>query len=248
MCNMNTYSPAQVAERLGTSRRRVTHAALVAGLGQRGQVRVRFTDADVATLAGRLGVTPCVEGLTRIESLVLAELARRPFGLVSYRAVARACAISTASASKAVSSLLAQSLVTETRKTVALGRAREVTVIKARVSHPDWTRLLAGLRTVVPASRSEPAHSGLPNHVRHAFWNVDDPTFRRLDLNTDGAFIAARALSAGDANLMAFASDRLPAQAWDSVLHLRGLSPESRQTARNLALAGKSSPSGDSHE
>lgn len=248
VCNMNTYSPAQVAERLGTSRRRVTHAALLAGLGQRDQTRVRFTDPEVVALAGCLGVTPSVEGLTRIESLVLAELARRPFGLVSYRAVARACAISTASASKAVSSLLAQGLVTEARKTVALGRAREVSVIKANVSHPDWTRLLAGLRTVAPANRSESAHSGLPSHVRHAFWNVDDRTFRRLDLDTDGPFIAARALTTGDANLMAFAADRLPAQAWGSALHLRGLSPESRQTARNLALAGKSSPSQDGHE
>lgn len=240
LCNMNTYSPAQVAERLGTSRRRVTHAALLAGLGRCDQARVRFTEADVVALAGRLGVTPSVEGLSRIESLVLAELARRPFGLVSYRAVARACAISTASASKAVSSLLAQGLVTETHKTVALGRAREVTVIKANVSHPDWTRLLAGLHTVAPAKRNEPTRNGLPNHVRHAFWNVDDQTFRRLDLETDGAFIAARALSTGDANLIAFASDRLPAQAWNSVLHLRGLSAESRQTARNLALAGAS--------
>ena len=195
----------------------------------------------MAALARGLGVVRPVAGLSRTESLVLAELARRPFGLVSHRAVARASAISTASASKAIRSLLNQGMVTETRKTVALGRARKVMVVKANVSHPDWTRLLPELRRVVPARRGGPAALRLPRHVRHAFWNVDDQTFRGLELQADGPFIAARALSSGDANLMAFASDQLPPQAWLSVVHLRGLSGEQRQTARNLARAGATS-------
>lgn len=236
---MNTYSPTQVAERLGTSRRRVSRAAQLAGLAREGESRVRYSEDDFAALARRLGVSRQVTGLTRIEALVLAELARRPSGLVSHRAIARACSISTASASKAVRSLMHKGLVTETRKTVALGRAREVAIVKANVSHPDWTRLLSELQLVVPADNDGGAPARLPDNVRHTFWNVDDQTFRHLDLCKDGSFIAARALSTGDANLMAFATSRLAAEAWLSVVNLRGLTPETRQSARNLAAAAQ---------
>lgn len=236
---MNTYSPEQIADSLGTSRSRVTRAASVYRVGRHVGSRTRFSDADRETLAKKLGVTLPVEGLTRIEAVVLAELARRPFGLVSHRAIARATSLAPASASKATKSLLSKGLVTETPKTVALGRAQRVNLVKANPSHPDWSRLLSQLAKVVPATETTPEPVRLPNHVRHAFWNVDDEQFRKLDLVEDGSYIAARALSTKDPNLIAFAARHLQAEAWSEVVGLRGQSAEAQQTARNIANAAE---------
>lgn len=211
----------------------------MAGVGRHVGARTRFSDADREVLARKLGVTPSVEGLSRIEAIVLAELSRRPLGLVSHRAIARACSLSPASASKATKSLLSKGLATETPKTVALGRAQLVKLVKANPSHPDWTRLLGELAKVIPATETATEPTRLPDHVRHAFWNVDDAMFRKLDLVKDGPFIAARALSTKDPNLMAFAASHLQAAAWRKVVSLRGLSAESQQTARNLADAAE---------
>ena len=68
LCIMNSYSPEQIAESLGTSRRRVVRAAEMSGVGRRVGSRTRFSGADRATLAKKLGVTPRVEGLSRIEA------------------------------------------------------------------------------------------------------------------------------------------------------------------------------------
>jgi len=239
LCIMNSYSPEQIAESLGTSRRRVVRAAEMSGVGRRVGSRTRFSGADRATLAKKLGVTPRVEGLSRIEAVVLAELSRRPFGLVSHRAIARATSLAPASASKATKALLNKGLATETPTTVALGRAQMVNLVKANSSHPDWTRLLSQLAMVVPATETTPEPVRLPDHVRHAFWNVDDEQFRKLDLAEDGPFIAARALSTNDPNLMAFAARHLRAEAWLKVMGLRGLSAETRQAARNFAAAAE---------
>lgn len=201
------------------------------------QERVRFSDKDVAVLAERLGVTPLVAGLSRVESVVLAELSRRPFGLVSSRAVARACSISPASASKATRALVEKNLAVEIKTTVALGKAREVTIVKANVTHPGWTRLLDELHGVRPPIENTPPSGRVPGYLRHAFWNVDDTTFQHLNLSSDGAFIAARALTTGDPNLLSFAASHLKPAVWATVTNLRGLTPETSQTARNLAGA-----------
>lgn len=234
---MNTYSPEQVALRLGASRGRVTRAAKAAGLLVKANERVRFTEDEVVTLTEHLGVTQAVAGLSRTESVVLAELSRRPNGLVSFRAIARACAISPAAAAKATRSLVAKNLATETPATVALGRAREVSLVKANVRHPDWSHLLDALREIRPATEPVDLMTHLPAHLRHAFWNVDDTTFQRLNLTTDAAFIAARALSTSDPNLLSFAASHLKPAAWGPVANLRGLTPQARQTALNLADA-----------
>lgn len=238
---MNTWSPGEVADLLGTSRKRVTSAAQELGLADAGGsgARVRFSEDAVTALAGRLGVTPAVSGLSRIESLILAELARRPFGLISYRAAARACAISPASASKAVQSLARSGLVTEERTMAALGRAREVTVVKANVAHPRWTELLSELSQVRPRSKStDLAHvgqRGLPPYLRHAFWNVDDTSYRILDTRTDGTYIADRALTTRDPNLLSFAASHLNAQAWQAAARARGRTGSDQRLAENLA-------------
>lgn len=235
---MNTWTPGEVADLLGTSRKRVTRAAQDLGLVDAGQsgARVRFSEDAVNALAGRLGVSPAVTGLSRMESLVLAELARRPFGLISYRAAARACAISPASASKAIQSLARSGLVTEERAMVALGHAREMTVVKANVGHPRWTQLLSELARVRPAAKStDVGQRELPSYLRHAFWNVADTTYRLLDTRTNGTYIADRALSTRDPNLLSFAASHLDAEAWHAAARARGRTAPDQRLAENLA-------------
>lgn len=239
---MNTWTPGEVADLLGTSRKRVTRTAQDLGLADAGQsgARVRFSEDALDALAGRLGVTPAVTGLSRIESLVLAELARRPFGLISYRAAARACAISPASASKAIQSLARSGLVTEERAMAALGHAREVTVVKANVAHPRWTQLLSELAQVRPAGKStalvHAGQRGLPSYLRHTFWNVDDTTYRLLDTRANGTYIADRALTTRDPNLLAFAASHLDAEAWHAAARARGRTAPDQRLAENLAM------------
>lgn len=238
---MNTYTPGEVADLLGTSRKRVTRAAQDLGLVDAGQsgARVRFSEGAVNALAGRLGVTPAVTGLSRMETLVIAELARRPFGLISCRAAARACAISPASASKAIQSLVQNGLVTKERAIAALGHAREVTIVKANVAHPRWTQLLSELAQVRPAAKStDLAHvgkRGLPSYLRHAFWNVGDTMYRILDTRTDGTYIADRALTTGDPNLLSFAASHLDSEAWHAAARARGRTAPDQRLAENLA-------------
>ncbi|MBK5248655.1 MAG: MarR family transcriptional regulator [Actinomycetales bacterium] len=120
-----------------------------------------------------------VDGLTRSEALVLAELARRPRGLASRREVARACSISPATASKAIGGLIASGLVTETPTVLPLGIATTVRLLRANAAHPRWTGLLPQLRVIVPAAQG-PADDRLPARLRHAFWNVPPATYRTL--------------------------------------------------------------------
>lgn len=233
---MNTYTSEQVAARLGTSRKRVHAAATSLGLvGDKRGERVRFTGEQASRLAAVLGVTPPVEGLTRTESLVLAVLSRRPLGLVSHRAVARACSVSPASAVKAVGSLQAKGLVTVEHAVRALGRAQEVTVIRANNLHPDWSRLLDHLQHVHPPVSRDTGTARLPASVRHAFWNVDDTTYRSLDIHKNGAYIADRALTTNDPNLLAYAAAHLDADAWQGAARARGRSVREKRLADNLA-------------
>lgn len=236
---MNTWTSEEVASQLGTSRKRVTRAAHNLGLtaGNQTATRVRYTEQMVHKLATKLGTTPTIVGLSRTETIVLAELARRPQGLISARAVARACTISPASASKAVTNLTNKGLVTQTRTVVALGHAREVTVLRANVAHPRWTQLLTELSTVrVPEQAPvAPAATHLPTHLRHAFWNVDDTTFAALNTRTHGVYIADRALTTRDLNLLAFSATHLNADAWNGAAKARGRTPQDKRFAENLA-------------
>lgn len=236
LCNMNTYTSEQVAARLGTSRKRVHAAAKTLGLVGDGRgARVRFTGEQANRLAEVLGATPPVEGLTRTESLVLAVLSRRPMGLVSHRAVARACSLSPATAVKAVGSLQAKGLVTVEREVRALGRAQEVTVIRANNLHPDWSRRLGQLQHVHPPVSQDDGAAELPAYLRHAFWNVDDATYKSLDIHKNGAYIADRALTTNDPNLLAFAAAHLDADAWKGAARARGRSVRGKRLADNLA-------------
>lgn len=223
---------------LGVSRRRVTAAADRLGVGTVKGTRRLFTEDDVTALREALGATLDIPSLSRAESLVLAELSRRPRGLVSARAVARACGLSPTTAAKAIRSLISIGLVVEREETVALGRATVVRSLHVNVRHPQWGQLLPALRGITPPNRPAPSPAApLPAYVRHAFWNVDGATLRRLTPRVDGAFIAARALTTDDPQLLAYATATVSAAAWKQAATTRGLNDEQRAFARNLACA-----------
>lgn len=233
---MNTYTPSVVAALLGVSRRRIVAASERSGIGTMKGRRRLFTDTDVSLLREELGSAPVIESLSRSELVALAELSRRPCGLVSARAVARACGLSPATAAKAVHRLVAVGLVVERDEVVALGRARRVRSLHANVRHPQWGSLLPVLRQVVNPVMPVPSPSErVPAHVRHAFWNVDDDVLAGVTPATDGPFIAARALTTGDLDLLAFAAATVPRAAWTQAGRARGLTSEQRTLAHNLA-------------
>jgi DNA-binding MarR family transcriptional regulator len=235
---MNTYSSNGVAVTLGVSRRRVMAAADRGSIGTWNGRRRVFTEEDVTLLREQLGSAPVVASLSRGEVAVLAELSRRPCGLVSARAVARACGLSPATAAKAVRSLVAEGLVVESESVVALGRARRVRSLHANVRHPDWGSLLPLLRHAVPAARPGPSPvEPVPAHVRHAFWNVGDDTLSRVTPVTDGPFIATRALTTGDPDLLAYAAATVDPASWRRASRARGLADEQRALAASLAGA-----------
>jgi hypothetical protein len=238
---MNTMSPEQVALALGTSRKRVQAAARALGLVEEGaHQRTRFTIDQAEELARRLGVTPSVDGLSRIESLALAELARRPLGLNSARAVARAAGLSVAAAAKAVDQLHKKGLVTVTDEVRALGRAEQVAVIRANVLHPDWTRLAGQLRRVRSPERPDAGSHHLPRRLRHNFWNLDDRTFKNLDSEANGVYIADRALTTKDPSLMAYAVATIAPSSWAEAARGRGRNAADRVLAESLASEGGS--------
>jgi len=227
----------EAARILGTSRSRIDRVARRHKIGVRRSGRTVFSRDDLNWLADIVGRTPQIPGLSRIESLVLAELSRRPWGFISAREAAVVCSISPTSASRAIKSLTEQDLIRQERAVVARGRARPVNKLSANVRHPDWSELAPKLAQVhaPPQNKTPPTH--LPPGFEHAFWNLDDSQYRRLRLGKNGSFIATRALTVNDLRLLAFAAEHLPRRAWSDAASQRSLTPEQRHTA--LTLAGE---------
>jgi len=237
LCIMNTYSPNVVANTLGVSRRRVVAAAGRARLGTTAGSRLTFSEGDVDVLRTLLGCSSSATGLSRSESLVLAELARRPRGLNSARAVARACGMSAATASKAVKSLVASGLVVAKDEVRPLGRATRVRVLYANTRHPHWSALLTSLRAVAAPRVDQPKPTDpVPRDVAHAFWNVSPQVFACLTPARDGAFIASRALTTADPELLAYAAAVVTPEQWRRASAVRGLSDRDRALASNLGM------------
>lgn len=202
--------------------------------GRGGRVRLRARELE--RLRGELGVVPAVDGLSRVETLVLAALARAPRGLAGTRAVARRAGVSPTAAAGAVGSLAARGLVRRERTWVAAGRAREVELVRANVAAPGWASLaplLAEVRS--PAGREPHRSERLPARLRHLFWNADP---RRLDLDAHGGYVAERLLSSRDLDGLAWGARVLGSDDWEQAARVRGLSGEERALARNLARRG----------
>ena len=235
LCIVNTgYSPDQVATHLGVSRGRVLRA--LADPRHESGARTVLTRVQVEQLVRKLGVHPTIAGLSRSEALVMAVLARRPRGMASRHEVARASSLSPATASKVIGALIADGLVTETPTVLALGTARTVGLLRVAPTHPRWSELLPQLAGVIPPVLSR-GSDRLPDRLRHAFWNVPPATYRTLTATQDGAFIAARALSTMDLELLGWAAGSVPADGWRTAGRARGLSKQKVRMALNFAEA-----------
>jgi len=240
---MDNMSASEAARRLGTSLPRVVRAIERLGLDveRRDGGRVLLTEAHLERLKEQLGFTPPVDRLSRLETKVLAELARAPRGLASLRALARRAGVSPTSASRAVRSLALKGLVRRDLEWVAAGRAREVELIRPNVTARGWAPLARRLAAARPVERKAratlgPRHGGVPARLRHLFWNVDPG---QIDLRRHGGYVAERLISAGDLDGLAWGIGALQTDDWESAARNRGLSPEKRALARNIARRGR---------
>ncbi len=232
---MDTVSASEAARRLGTNVPRIKRAIDRLGLvpDRRGGGRVRLDESQLEELRAELGVVSPVDGLSRVETQVLAALARAPRGLSSARAVGRRAGVSPSAAAGAVRSLAARGLVTREREWLAAGRAREVQLIRANVTAAAWPALaprLASVRLPAPLERSRPTR--VPARLRHLFWNADPA---QLDVGAHGGYIAERLLSSRDLDGLAWGRGALTVSDWEQAGQNRGLSAEERALARNLA-------------
>lgn len=232
---MDTISGSEAARRLGTNLPRLQRAIGRLGLRveRRPGGRVRLTERQVDALSAKLGVVTPVGRLSRVETQVLAALARAPRGLASARAVARRAGVSPSAAATAVRSLAARGLVRVDSEWVAAGRARKFELIQADVSAPAWPALAAQLAAVrLPATRPAPSVRRVPARLAHLFWNADP---ERLGLPEHGGYIAERLVSTGDLDGLAWGLRVLKAADWEEALRSRGLSVAQRALADNLA-------------
>ena len=236
---MDTVSGSEAARRLGTSLPRVLRAIerLRLDVEHRGGGRVRLSASQLERLGAELGVVPSVDGLSRVETQVLAALARAPRGLATLRAVARRAGVSPTAAAGALDALCERGLVRRERRWVAAGRAREVELVRANVTASGWAALAPQLAAVRPKTRVDHVRTGhVPDRLRHLFWNAD-PSL--LDLAAHGGYIAERLLSSHDLDGLAWGASALAARDWEEAARTRGLTPAECALARNLARAAR---------
>jgi hypothetical protein len=227
----------QVARELSTTVPRVLRAV------HRGEVpavrrgnRFVFDAASVQALRWRLGAAPAVPGLTREDVLVLAALGRRPFGLGSARAVAKAAGVSPTTAGRSLRRLVERGYVAREIARVAEGEARDVTVWTVRWTAPSWLQVAATIgQVILPAPRPAPARApgrGLPPRLGHLFWNEDPQS---LDLDRHAGLAADRILRSDDPEAHAWMLQRLPRKAILQATRTRSLDPRRARLGRLLA-------------
>jgi DNA-binding MarR family transcriptional regulator len=229
------WSAAAVAAELGTSVPRVVRAVERLGLGQRRSGRVALSADEAARLRRELGVTPAVDGLSRTEVKALAALGRAPLGLVSARAVAARAGLSPTAASRAVKALEVRGLARREAASVAAGRARRVEMLHANRRAERWMELAPLLARVEPPRRAE-RDERVPTRLMHLFWNTAPS---QLDVEHGGPYIARRLLRTFDPDGLAWGARNLRPADWREAAAARGLPPDVRTLARNLAAAGE---------
>ncbi|WP_282944257.1 MarR family transcriptional regulator [Cellulomonas endometrii] len=226
---MDTYSAPQVAAAAGISLPRV-HRLLdrhgvppAAGPGKARQVPAAVAEA----IEREIGKVPRRRsGLTREAVLAAKAVAHAPLGIRSARALARLTGTSPTTAAKALHELQARGLVTQRTRTVASGRAVEVTEWVAR-SLATWPRSLLGdaKAAALPQPPQRDRATKVPARFHHLFWNVD---VRALTLPADAAFVASRLLAAPDPTATAWAVTGLPYEALEKAMSSRSFAPRDR--------------------
>lgn len=194
-----------------------------------------LTRSDVQRLTRALGRVPQVEGLSREEILALAALGRRPLGLASARAVARAAGISPVSAAKAMEHLSSLGYLEKESRQLIEGRVKTLSLWQVRWTSPAWLRVAPALASVVfpePVNKSaRPSH--LPRRLSHLFWDVPRPT--AIDLRKSGPTVASRLLMSNDPQALAWAAQALRPSDLREGARMRGVDNRTRALAENLA-------------
>lgn len=172
---------------------------------------------------------------------MLAALARAPLGLRSGRAVARAAGVSPTAAIRALRDLADLGLAELHSETVAEGAARNAEIAYLNLAHERWPALAPQLARVQPPQPAQPrvVPPGIPSRLRHLFWNAPVGDIVPAE---HGAYIARRVLLEGDTQALAWAAAVLDADAWRTAAGGRGIDPQHRALAENLATSAASPP------
>lgn len=227
----SNVTASAVACELGTSVPRVVRAAKRLGLDTRTRPGAfELTAEHAQRLREELGAVVNVPGLSTMEAVALAALARAPLGLPSARAVAGRAGISPTAASSAIKNLMRRGLVRQEATLRAAGRARHVVMLHADRDHPRYRELAAALRRVVPPRR--PKESRVPARLAHLFWNTHPA---QLDVTHGGPYIARRLLRTLDLDGLGWGARNLRPEDWRAASRARGLDPDVRALALNLA-------------
>jgi excisionase family DNA binding protein len=235
-----TLTSGQVARELGTTVPRVLRAVRdgVVPTLRRGN-RFLFDAEAVEQLRRRWGTAPAIPGLTREDVLVLAALGRRPFGLRSARAVARAAGVSPTTAGSSLRRLVDQGYLARRTIRVAEGDVRDVAVWTVRWTGAPWLRVAETVGQAalpagpVPATRpGQEADGRVPPRLGHLFWNED---LQGLDLDRNAGLVADRILRSEDPEAHAWMLHRLPSDAIVQATRTRNLDPRRVRLGRPLA-------------
>jgi DNA-binding transcriptional ArsR family regulator len=233
--DMDTYSLSGAARALGTSAPRVRRT--VDRIGMRVDRTpsgvFRLTQGQVDELARELGAIPLLPGLSRVEVRLLAALSRSPRGVASVREAARRAGVSPTAASRALTRLESDGLITATPMMLARGHAAEATVYQVRFGSPQWLELAPAIARVrLPVNHEQRHAKRVPPYLLHLFWNAA-PT--QLDVAASSPFIARRLITSFDPDGLAWGTANLPASAWEHAAATRGLPPAQRALGQNLA-------------
>ncbi|MGH2732101.1 MAG: MarR family transcriptional regulator [Actinomycetota bacterium] len=232
-----SLTSGEVARELGTTVPRVLRAArkgLVPTL-RRGE-RTLFPSTAVDRLRQRWGWAPKIDGLSREEVFVLAALGRRPFGLRSTRAVARAAGTSATTAGRALRNLVAAKYVERVLVRVTEGEVRDVSVWRVRWEGQPWLAVAGAVGATILPERQAAQHRGLriPARLGHLFWNED---LAQLDITQHGVLIANRILRSEDLEALAWMVRAIEGDAIRRATNARGMPARCARLGQLLAEA-----------
>ena len=241
--NDRLLTSSEVARRLGTSVPRVLRAAKRGEVGavRRGN-RFLFDAEAVERLRRRWGAVPSLPGLSREDVLVLAALGRRPLGLRSARAVARAAGVSPTAAGRALRRLAERGYVTRETARVTEGEVRDVPVWTVRWTGPAWLEAAAAVGQATlpveraPRPRVAPPRRRVPSRLAHLLWNED---LAALDAEKDAVLLADRILRSEDPEAHVWMVEHLPADAILKATRTRNLDRRRASLGRLLAAAAR---------
>jgi len=220
-------SAGEVAREPGTSTPRVVRAAHRLGVGERGAGGRLGLDADDARrLRDEPGAGTPALGLSPTQLRVLAVASRAPLGIASAREIARRAALSpTAAPAPSASSRRAGCSSASPGRRGRRGSC-------STGSTPPRALRPALARVVLPKRKTRDRR--VPRRLEHRFWNTAPS---QLDVQRAGPSIATRLLRVLDPEGLAWGARTLSPADRAAAARARGLSPEARALAENLAEA-----------